>query len=267
MFEGALPMGSVKMRFAIAIAILAIAAPAFAQDAAPPAAPGWSYPQLTIPETSPLPIVPPATRTIYVPASQPGPIPTGLPERTVMVDELPPVSPEMAPGQQHWVSLNLGVFQPFAARIGVKVWERPQNSLWIEAFGGSELYNGMYGFGIRMQHTLWSFGNSDQLMIAPGFGAHILPDWDAVTRTLVVNPNTGFEHYRYSCKQNTLYYLFGDVDLSWLHDFGPHFGFELGVKFGLAGRVSGTVGRDYPSFEMWGKDVYPVASLYTGLRF
>ncbi|HEY3789890.1 MAG TPA: hypothetical protein VGL71_13610, partial [Urbifossiella sp.] len=58
-----------------------------------------------------------------------------------------------------------------------------------------------------------------------------------------------------------------DVDFSWLHDFSPHFGFELGLKLGIATRVSGTVGDDYPSGLMWGKTVSPLVALYSGFRF
>ena len=66
---------------------------------------------------------------------------------------------------------------------------------------------------------------------------------------------------------NTLYFVAGDVDISWLHDFGPHFGFELGVKLGLAGRVSGDIGKYYPRSLMFGKDVYPIFAIYSGFRF
>ncbi len=261
------------MRFALAVVIAALAAPVFAQEAVPQAAPpaaGWTYPQLIIPQANPLPIIMPPG-PVYVPASQPGPIPTGLPERTVLldhsVDQLPPLPVDVAAGQQHWVAVNLGVFQPFALRAAVKVWSRPQNSVWVEAYLGSALFDVMYGFGVRMQHTAMTFGNGDRLMLSPGIGVHILPDWDAEARTRYYDPYTGYSYYRYTCTRNTLYYVFGDIDISWLHDFTPHVGFEVGLKLGLAGRVSGQVGRDYPSGVMFGKDVYPIISIYSGLRF
>ena len=61
-------------------------------------------------------------------------------------------------------------------------------------------------------------------------------------------------------------FLVTDVDISWLHDFGSHFGFELGVKLGLAGSVVGNLGR-YPRGVMFGRDLYPILALYSGFRF
>ena len=56
------------------------------------------------------------------------------------------------------------------------------------------------------------------------------------------------------------------MDVSWLHDFSSHFGFELGVKLGLAGCVVGNLGR-YPRGVMFGRDLYPILALYSGFRF
>jgi hypothetical protein len=243
------------MRFALVLVTACIAsASAYSQTTSPT----WSYPPLTTfaQESTPLPQAP---GSAYVPASPSSPIPTGLPERTVLAEEYEPA----AGGQQHWVSFNFGILQPFTGRVGVKVWSRPNNSLWLEAYGGSVLFDGMYGFGVRVQHTVRDFGTSDHLMVSPGLGVHILPQWATVEKRY--DPNYGFSYY--DCSYNSLYYLAGDIDISWLHDFSPHFGFEFGVKVGLAGRVSGTVGRDYPRGVMWGKDLYPILSIYSGLRF
>src|SRR5690242_6785067 len=93
--------------------------------------PAWSYPELTArAQPAPLPQAPPSE---YMPAHQ-GLIPTGLPERMIPVLETPPTL-----GQQHWVAVNLGIFQPFTGRVGVKVWPRANNSVWLEAYGGSVL--------------------------------------------------------------------------------------------------------------------------------
>ena len=249
------------MRIALAL-IAASAAPAFAQEAPP--APGWSYPQLTtVQPTQPLPAVPPP---VYVPAPAPTPLPTYLPERTVAVEEVAG-RPDAAPGQQHWVSANLGVFQPFTARVAVKVVPRPQNSIWVEAFAGSALFDAMYGFGVRVQHTVRAGSSSNRLMVAPGFGVHILPDWQTWEDEPYRDSGYGYAGFTTTYYRNPLYYLFADVDVSWLHDFSPHFGMELGVKVGIAGRVSGRVGQDYPEFVMFGKDVYPLFSVFSGFRF
>lgn len=242
------------MRFALALALLfaPLAAPAFAQE---PAA--WPYPQFRPPAVAPVPQPPPAAEYVVEPD---GPILSGLPARTRLRDR------EKEPGQQHWVSMSLGVFQPFAARIGVKVWPRPQNSVWLEAYAGSVLFEAMYGFGVRAQHTVWASGNK-RLMVAPGVGAHVVPYWSAETRVTYTDPVYGYSYTGTTSHRNTLYWVFGDVDVSWLYDFDPHFGFEFGVKLGLAGLVGGTVGRRYPEFLMFGKGVYPVFSIYSGFRF
>jgi hypothetical protein len=185
----------------------------------------------------------------------------------VVAYELPPApAPLAAGGQQHWVSVNLTVFQPFTGRLGVKVWPRAQNSLWVEAFIGSVLFERMYGFGLRWQHTLFEFGGRDRLMLAPGVGVHVLPTWPARIERTRMDP-WGFDYTTWDYYSNSLFYLFGDIDISWLHDFSPHFGFELGIKVGLAGRVAGTIGDDYPSNVTWGRHLYPVFSLYSGFRF
>lgn len=190
------------------------------------------------------------------------PVPDGVPVRVVEVVEFPPEPPT---GQQHWASVNLIGGQPSAVRVGVKVWPRANNSVWLEAYSGSALYDAMYGFGVRIQHTAWTFGNGDSVLISPGFGVHILPDWYAWDHTL----HSDRRGYRsgWSGHWSSLTYLAGDVDVSWLHDFGPHLGFELGMKFGLAGRVGGDVGDCYPRSVMWGRNLYPIVAVYSGLRF
>jgi hypothetical protein len=229
-----------------------LATPALAQEPAP----AWSYPQF---RPAPAAVLPPPPVTEY--AVEPdGPIPSGLPDRSRLRDR------EKEPGQQHWVSMSLGVFQPFAARIGVKVWPRPQNSVWLEAYAGSVLFEVMYGFGVRVQRTAWESGNK-RLMVAPGFGVHVVPSWLVESRTYYTDPVYGYSYYDYSSHRNALYWVFGDVDVSWLYDFDPHFGFEFGVKLGLAGLVGGKVGRRYPEFVMFGKSVYPIFSIYSGFRF
>lgn len=239
----------------LALVLVAIcAAQASAQQ---PVAPTWTYPPLTTvaQPPSPLPQLPPSN---HVPAPS-GPVVTGLPERTVLLSECEPA----ALGQQHWVSFNLGVLQPFVGRVGVKVWPRLNNSLWLEAYGGSVLFEVMYGFGVRVQHTVRDFGAKDHLMVNPGLGVHVVPQWGAYTTRYDSYYGYNISEYSY----NALYYLAGDIDISWLHDFSPHFGFELGLKVGIAGRLSGNVGNTYPRGIMWGKDLYPILSIYSGFRF
>jgi hypothetical protein len=173
-------------------------------------------------------------------------------------------APAVAPGQQHWVALNLIAGQPSAGRVAVKVWPRENNSLWLEAYGGSALFDAMYGFGARVQHTAWANDRGSRVMVSPGLGVNVFPDW-----WYGDDPYRGRHgHWHYGrTGYSTLTYLVGDVDVSWLYDFTPHCGFELGLKAGIAGRLGGHVGDDYPGGVMWGKNVYPVLAVYSGLRF
>lgn len=149
----------------------------------------------------------------------------------------------------------MSVFQPFAGRLGVKVWSRENNSVWFEASLGSVLFDFMVGFGARVQHTAHVFGNGDRFMVAPGLGVHILPAY-----------SSGRGFFGGPSHDRGVTFIVADVDLSWLHDFGPRCGFELGVKLGVAGHVAGRIGR-YPRGVTFGRDCYPILALYSGLRF
>jgi len=232
------------MRLIVTAAFLLIG-PSVAVAQQPPAG-GWPAP---LPITAGPPPVPP--------------VPDGVPVRVIEVVDLPPQLPD---GQQHWASVNLIGGQPSAVRVGVRVWPRANNSVWLEAYSGSALFDAMYGFGVRVQHTAWTFGNGDSVLISPGLGVHILPDWYASDPTLHYSHRRGYWTSSYG-HWSSLTYLAGDVDISWLHDFSPHFGFELGAKVGLAGRLSGDVGDCYPRNLMWGRNLYPILAVYTGLRF
>jgi len=237
------------------LAALLLAVPASAQlQMGPRLSPG-GVPVLGSPTPPPVPatdvLAPPETRGDAVPAAD---VLSGPPAKT---------------GQQHWVTLGITTLQPFTARVGVKVWDRPNGSLWLEAYGGSELFDWMYGGGARMQFTAKEFGHGDQIMIAPGFGAHVLPNQRIVTRSEYRSGYYSFGYYDYTYTKSTAVFLAADVDISWLHDFSPHFGFELGFKLGLAFRASGQVGdlaRGVPK-TMFNSNLFPVVSFFYGFRF
>ena len=240
------------------VAALVTGSFAAGQDLGPPAAAPNAAPREW---PSPLPTVAPQPPVPFPPGVPPPP-----PDVLVEFDERLDIlrgNPGLAPGQQHWLAVNLVGGQPSVVRAAVKVLPRPNNSLWVEAYAGSVLFEGMYGFGARLQHTAWGFRNGDTILVSPGIGLQIVPDWyaDLGRRGRDGYWVPGGSHY------SSLFFLAGDVDVSWLHDFGPRLGFELGLKVGLAGRVGGTVGRCYPRDVMWGKDLYPILALYTGLRF
>lgn len=180
-----------------------------------------------------------------------------------------PITPVARGGQQHWVSLGLTTLQPFTARLGVKVWDRPNGSLWLEAYGGSELFEWMYGFGARAQYTVKEFAGGDQMLVSPGVGVHILPS----QRTLERREYYYDGYYYYGThdvyKRTTASFLAVDVDISWLHDFSPHFGVEFGFKLGLAFRLSGRVDDNFDFFPntMFNSNFYPLVSFFYGVRF
>ena len=117
-------------------------------------------------------------------------------------------------------------------------------------------------FGLRLQHTAVTFHNGDTLMVSPGVGVQILPNWD-----VYVHPISGWGWGIPDSYRNTLYFVYGDVDISWLHDFSPHFGFELGMKLGVAGLAGGNIGKYYPRSLMIGPGAYPFVAFYSGFRF
>jgi|GEM_PF-7126690 len=198
--------------------------------------------------------------TVGQPAAPP--VADGVPARVVEVVEAPPVSD----GQQHRFALNFALGQPSVGRVGMRVLDLPRNSLWLEAYGGSALFDAMYGFGARLQHTAFTLGQGDAFFISPGLGLQILPEYYSTRDTWRYNKHRGLWTHGTGF-YSTLYYLAGDVDFSWVHDFTPRFGFELGMKLGLAGRIGGSLGDDYPSGVTWGKNLYPIVAFYSGFRF
>ena len=149
---------------------------------------------------------------------------------------------EAVPGQQHWVSVNLGVFQPTTVRAAFKAWPRSQGSVWVEAYAGSVLVHAMYGFGVRMQYTACTFRNGDQLMISPGVGVHILPNW-VIWNAHTPHYGWGWGGYPDPYRSNTLYDVAGAVTSHGCTTSARTSGFEIGLPLGLAGRCRGTPAR------------------------
>jgi hypothetical protein len=161
-------------------------------------------------------------------------------------------------GQQHNVAMNLSIFQPFVARLEFVVHRQPTCTWLAEVYAGSELFDLMAGGGARVQFTaLANPERGDALLICPGLGVHVLPAHGSADEVYV---NGAFE------RTTVRTYLAGDVDISWLHDFSPHFGYEVGIKLGIAGRLEGTMG-DYPRFVMFSRDLFPLINIFSGFRF
>lgn len=204
-------------------------------------------------------------------AQHPGPIsePTG--------DLLTPAAPpETAPaidaplplGQQHVLGLYLSILQPCVGTAQVTVYRRNGISYALEVYGGSELFELMYGGGVRAIWTAGSNNRCDAFLVKPGLGVHIFPE---NTRGGVRGWNylAADVEYAYAEPKTARYYLAADVELSWLHDFSDRLGWEMGVKLGLAGRVGGQWGSEDPPNTpfAFGKSVYPIYNLFWGFRF
>ncbi len=108
----------------------------------------------------------------------------------------------------------------------------------------------MAGGGGRVQFTTWTDNCDDAILISPGLGLHCFPRTGA-----------GF----FSGRATTRVYAAADVDISWLHDFSPHFGYELGLKLGLGVRLSGD--WDDPPGTMFTESAFPIVSVFSGFRF
>ncbi len=178
--------------------------------------------------------------------------PPAPPSPVIGVVEVPPSDPlltlagDPAPrgGQQFGYAVSLVGGQPTVIRVAAKVLPRENNSVWLEAYFGPVLLETMYGFGARIQHTGREFGNGDRIMFAPGLGVQILPSGGG------------------------RYFLAGDVDISWLHEFGPRCAIDLGFKLGVAGKLGGTpVNDDLSRIGMFSQNFYPLVGLFSGLRF
>jgi hypothetical protein len=163
----------------------------------------------------------------------------------------PPEEPWCAFAQQHWLALNLVVGQPIEARLQAAVWHRPTRTWLAELYTGAELADLMFGGGGRVQFTAASNERSDALLISPGLGVHVFPRHGG--------------NWFQDAEPTTRYFLAADVDVSWLHDFGSHFGFELGLKVGLGLRAAGH--WEHPTSTMFGPDAFPIVSVYSGFRF
>jgi hypothetical protein len=155
-------------------------------------------------------------------------------------------------GLQHLVGLNLSIFQPTVLRLQMPLYFARSHTWLAEAYAGSELFDFMAGGGVRVQFTAASSpGRGDALIIAPGLGMHFLPATEG-----------GLLSYQ-STRRG---YVAADVDISWLHDFGKRFGYELGIKLGVAGRMFGT-SDDHNDFSLFGSKGFPIINLFSGFRF
>jgi hypothetical protein len=184
-------------------------------------------------------------------AQSPDPAPIAPPP--MPTEQTPAVDAPLAIGQQHWLGLYLSILQPCVATVQVTFLRRGDVSFAGELYAGSELFEVMCGGGARAIWTAASNRRGDALLIKPGLGIHVLPQRQA-----------GFLGSGYEMTART--YLAADVEISWLHDFTDSFGWEMGVKLGLAGKVTGDWGTNNPPLS-FGNDAFPIFNVFWGFRF
>jgi len=147
-------------------------------------------------------------------------------------------------GDDNWVAVNLVVGNPTGVRVEAFPFSSKYLKVGVEALGGVQQLSEAGGGGVRLQIRVLA-SRKNALYISPGVDVYFSPP----TAQL-------FGHY------GTVYYASADVDVSWLHEFAHHFGFEVGIKAG------GEVGWGLPAYEsLSGTAILPEVSLFTGVRF
>jgi hypothetical protein len=183
------------------------------------------------------------------------PLPPHWLERGPGAPPTPPPGPVIDVGQEHWlvVQFMLGTEAGIRFQLG---FDHACDHTWAgELFLGAAAtrfgVGGVVGVGGRVHYTWMSGRWSDALLVSPGIDVFVLGGHDR--RRGILEPEYP--------KEDVLF-LAPTVDISWLHDFTPHFGWELGLHVGLG---VGLAGRDYRG-ESAGGMVTPLLSLYTGFR-
>ena len=134
------------------------------------------------------------------------------------------------------IDLHLGLFT--GLRVAILPYSDENLTVAVEGFYGSLalLFGTAYGGGVRVQYRVASV-TSNALLISPGVNVYFSP------------PSGGFI---FGHTDNQVYVL-ANADISWLHEFTSHFGFELGARLGGGFELSS---QPLPQFE-----------LFTGVRF
>src|SRR5262249_6619356 len=139
----------------------------------------------------------------------------------------PPPKPRV--GQQHWFATHLSLLQPTTATLQLTLFRKGDVSYAAEVYAGSVLFEAMYGGGGRAIWTAADDGDADALLISPGVGVHILP---AHSSSHVFYSTYTFDPRVTRRDKTARAYGVFDVDISWLHEFAPHFAWEMGLKLG-----------------------------------
>jgi hypothetical protein len=162
----------------------------------------------------------------------------------------PTPPPWHADGPDHF----FGVQFLLGTETGVRLqftFEQTCNRSWAaEIFLGGAATNfgdsGVIGGGVRVNYILNSGAWHDYLILSPGLDLMLLDEGPHIDQPY-----------------QSVLFLEPSVDLLWLHDFSPRFGWELGLHAGLGIGLTGRDENDRPA----GGKITPVLSVFTGLRF
>jgi len=168
----------------------------------------------------------------------------------------PPVdaSPSLEAGPNHFVSGQ--VLLGFETGIRMQfTFHRECNREWVgELFLGAAgtRYgaSGALGIGGRVHCALAAGAWGDYLLVSPGLN-------------LVFLGEESDDHHPWNQPEDAVTFLAPSVDITWLHDFLPHFGIELGVHVGLGIGLDGT---DSDGDSAAG-EFTPLFNVFAGVRF
>jgi hypothetical protein len=162
-----------------------------------------------------------------------------------------PLTPALLPespalGQEHWVSIKPEIGWPTGFRLQATFLQRANFSLAVEGLVGIDVLASplfaialpVYGVGCRGIYTLKATEH-DAFQINPALEL-------------------------FAAGVNDLRFFVGpDIELCWLHEFGKHFGVEIGLDLGLGIAAGGQINTSSSG----GPSIFPILSLFSGLRF
>ena len=159
-------------------------------------------------------------------------------------------APAIGQGLQHFIDAKLLIGFPTGVRLQAALDREPTRTWAAEVFAGTALFNPVVGAGGRVFFAPATGRGGDALIIGPGLNFYYCAgDHSSGEGFWLANRRDG-------------YFLIPDVEISWLHDFASHFGWEIGLNLGLGvgawqayGDQSGRIGP------------IPMLSAFSGFRF
>jgi hypothetical protein len=142
-------------------------------------------------------------------------------------------------GEESWVSIDLDAGLFSGIRADVLAYHNENLAVAVEGFYGATLLSPGYGGGVRVQFRVVG-GEKNAMLISPGVDVLVSPA-----------DNSLFGH------EGTFVYALANADIEWVHEFAPHFSFELGVRLGAGVRLWDG------AYQNWCPDV----DVFTGFRF